>query len=330
MMRIVTRSLDGHRQAYLDQFRNILSDVNIQTEVKSGWCQVLSGKSPVLFLMVEEDMLGYAAACFFRSFFGRRSVGLLFRGREAVRGSALKHRLKRYLLSMLKTSQGVTTISIVPFHSVLHLETVADDWIDDPQLWDLHDLNMPDTLLSQEIKALAQGRRVLVALGMQNAGKGFGFLTDVWRTNGGIRKNWLFVTAGKVSGDMQDTASYFAQSGGVLVDRFVTDDEMRSLYGVSNAVWGVYSPDYDQASGIFGRAVQFGKPIILRRGSVVEAHAGTIGARSSSVTFGDVDAVATALDQALATSVADESPVSAMRARSRAVVFAGLGLSTTT
>ena len=62
-------------------------------------------------------------------------------------------------------------------------------------------------------------------------------------------------------------------TGAIVVDRFLTDVEIESLYGVSRAIWGCYSPERDQASGIFGRAMQLGVPTIVREGSVVHRFA---------------------------------------------------------
>ena len=52
-----------------------------------------------------------------------------------------------------------------------------------------------------------------------------------------------------------------------MFDRLLTDGEMMSLYACADVVWSCYSPEYDQASGIFGRAVQHGVPTVVRVGS---------------------------------------------------------------
>ena len=53
-------------------------------------------------------------------------------------------------------------------------------------------------------------------------------------------------------------------------NRFVSEEELIALYASSDLVWAFYDEEYDQASGIFGRALQFGVPSIIRSGSLVD------------------------------------------------------------
>ena len=62
----------------------------------------------------------------------------------------------------------------------------------------------------------------------------------------------------------------FKQCGGMAINRFVNEDELTALYASSDIIWAFYDEDYDQASGIFGRAVQFGVPSIVRYLSLVD------------------------------------------------------------
>src|ERR1700685_4165033 len=39
----------------------------------------------------------------------------------------------------------------------------------------------------------------------------------------------------------------------------------------ADLVWSCYAPDYNQSSGIHGRAVQLGIPVVVRRGSYIDA-----------------------------------------------------------
>lgn len=274
--------------------------------------------------MVEESFGGYLAAALWRALRGQRTVGLLFRGREALTGQSARLRTKRWGLRFLQRVPGVTTLSIVPFSVEPRLADVADDWIDDPQLWDLEDLDPAPTPLSDAVREAAGERRVVVSLGVQNAAKGFDFLTRVWTERADVRRDWLFVAAGKVGRDERDTAARFVTDGGYLVDRFITDAELASLYKAAHVVWGVYAPSYDQASGIFGRAVQYDVPILLRRGSAVETHGLELGARVASVEYGSAHDLVGALDVAIGTRPSPAGRAAAMRARSEAVLSTAL------
>lgn len=46
------------------------------------------------------------------------------------------------------------------------------------------------------------------------------------------------------------------------------DEEILSLYKVADLVWCSDAPDDDQASGVFGRAIQTGVEPVFRKGSL--------------------------------------------------------------
>lgn len=268
----------GHRRAYIDQFSALLSDHGVDAEQRTHWRGVVHERSPVLFLMIEEAFFGYAVAALYRALCGRRTVGLLFRGGDCVRGASLRLRLKRWMLKALKAVRNVRTLTITAFDVEPALEAVADGWIHDPQLWDLPDGPASvETPLSRQVRDAAAGRRTLIALGLQNGGKGFEAFCRLWLDDPGVRRSWLFVSAGKVDPAMAAQRERFDTSGGMSVDRFISDEELLSLFGEGAVIWCCYAPDYDQASGIFGRAYQFEKPVVVRSGSQIDALAARLG-----------------------------------------------------
>jgi hypothetical protein len=77
-----------------------------------------------------------------------------------------------------------------------------------------------------------------------------------------------------------------------LINRFISDEELIELYKVSDTIWACYAPSYDQASGIFGRAVQFSVPVIVRDGSQVSKLSRFLNHSTTTITWGDPDAAA--------------------------------------
>lgn len=317
---LISKTLDGHRREYVATMTQLFATYGIEGHLKHHWRATLCDPAPAFFLMIEESFAGYTAAAAWRALWGRRTVGLLFRGREAVAGVSWRLWLKRWWLGLLRRTPDITTLSIVPFSVEPRLTTVADDWIDDPQLWDVDDVNPVPTPLSLAVRAAAGDRRILVSLGAQNTSKGFDFLTKAWRESPDLRGEWLFVAAGKVAPAAREAATGFAREGGFLVNRFITEAELASLYKGADVIWGVYAPFYDQASGIFGRAVQYDVPILLRRGSAVEKHALELGARSAMVEYGATNDLARALQAAAETDASPVDRTSAMRARSEGIM----------
>jgi len=324
LLNLVSHSLDGHRREYVALMARLFGEGGVETRLLRRWRDAAAASPPAFFLMVEENCAGYAAAALWRAVMGRRTVGLLFRGREALEGKSPRLRLKRWGLRLLRRVPGVTTLSIVPFRVEPGLAEIADDWIDDPQLWDLEDLSPEPTPLSEAVRGAAAGRRLVVSLGIQNEAKGFCFLAGAWSQSPSLRADWLFVAAGKVASEELPVAAEFVANGGYLVDRFISDAELASLYKAADVIWGVYAPFYDQASGIFGRAVQYDVPILLRRGSAVETHGLELGARLATVEYGVTGDLAGALEAAAAAEVSRGNRAPEMRARSEAILRAAL------
>ena len=108
-----------------------------------------------------------------------------------------------------------------------------------------------------------------------------------------------------------------AACGAMVVDRHLSDPELESLYGVADMIWACYRPDYDQASGVFGRAFQTGKPSLVRSGSVIEQYADYVGAKVLAIDYGDAARAVEAMDAQVvaagAASSVDIRSIAAMR-----------------
>jgi hypothetical protein len=117
-----------------------------------------------------------------------------------------------------------------------------------------------------------------------------------------------------------------ANAGAIVVDRFVSDDELASLYSCADFMWSCYSPTYNQASGIFGRAVQYGVPSIVRKGSYIHKQANIMDLSVVPLEWNDVEsAVATLGSGPAPRREMRSSEIEEMRNRSLDVLSAGLG-----
>jgi hypothetical protein len=61
-------------------------------------------------------------------------------------------------------------------------------------------------------------------------------------------------------------------------------------------LWACYTPDYNQSSGVFGRALQLDKPTITRCGSQL-ARMQKLYGTGITVTYGDVEQLFASLDK---------------------------------
>jgi hypothetical protein len=324
---LAVRGDDGHRREYIALFRGLAAAGGHDVEARDLKPSDVLFSGAIFSPMLEEHTGRFFAIALLRSMWGRKSSALMFRPAEAVHSNALKHRVKRAGLAALRRLPGVEILTILPFDLDPEFAVVAKDWIHDPQLWDLApDSDETPVALIDEVRAKAAGRRVVVALGAQNAGKGFDYFAELWSARPELRERFLFVAAGKVAAGSRASADTFTAAGGLLFDRFATDQELRSLYGEANLIWSCYGPIYDQASGIFGRAVQTGAPAIVRAGAYVERLAELLGHPVTALPWGDVPAAAEALLGASDQTVDPRARVEAMRTRSLAVLKRALGL----
>lgn len=223
--------------------------------------------APVLFLRVEEGFLLYWLVCLVRAATGRRTAGLLLKPLALATSARWKHRFRRAVLGRLKRWRSVQTLTILPFHVFPAFSAIADGWIYDFQLWDLTEAERKaiDLLRGERRRG---DRCVLMAIGSQSALKGFDLFADVYARSSWLRAHYQFLACGKVAPDAGEHAVVLAEAGGVTVDRVVSDAELLGAYAASDAVWCLYPPVGDHASGILGRAVQLGIPVVVRQGSL--------------------------------------------------------------
>ena len=244
----------------------------------------------VFFSTVEESYVEFAVLALLRAMFGRRTVGLIYRPRSCFYTAQLRFIVRRFYFIGLMHVPGVSVISCVPFSHDPRYATIARAYIHDPQLWDMVDPApwlTSSSSIGADVLARAAGRKVIVALGSLNEAKGFDFFSDLCCAGLLDRSRYFCVAAGPVAKASADAAKRFVDAGGLLYDDFVSDDVIMSLYGVADLVWACYPAFNDQASGIFGRAAQFGIPAIVREGSFTEECAADLNHPVIAVPFGD-------------------------------------------
>jgi hypothetical protein len=320
----------GHHGEYLATVEGLLSERGMTVELSPSGLARLFSRDPILFMMIEESPVDFFLSALTRALLRRRTTGLLFRSGECVAPTTLRLRLKRAALKFLKRFSPCSVVTILPFSVDREFERIAAYGIYDLQLWDLKRPGVlaepPKSDLVSAIDAVAGSRRIVAALGSQNSEKAFDYFCTIWSApaNARLRQEFLFVSGGRVVSALSEQAAEFERSGGVLVDRPLTADELSALYLRSDAVWCCYAPHYNQASGIFGRAVQYGKPAIVRRGSYIAQLAEEIGHPVVELAWGNPEAAAERL-QFHVPSPRDATAVSRCVAEMRSQSLACLG-----
>ena len=298
---LVSSHLDGHRRDFVALFSMLAGDSSRPAGVALGRLPRLFSREPLLFLMIEDSPVVFFVYAFIRALLGLRTAGFLFRPSGCVQPESARLALKRALLRLMKRLPSASAITLLPSTIEPRFAELARYSIYDPQLWDLPFFPRPSLgsearrRFLEPIDRLSNGRRVLVALGLQDGSKGFEYLCRVWLSSEQIRRDWLFVVAGRCDPSLGRTAENFRRLGGILIDRFIDDAELQALYARADLVWCCYAPEYDQASGIFGRAFQYGVPVAVRADSYIQRVAADLGHPHTVLDWGTPDDAAARL-----------------------------------
>lgn len=293
---VYSSSSAGHRGPYVKLFSSLLGFEGLCQPAGTAALRRLIAAPRLVLATFDDDLPLFTPAVAIRAVLGRPTVGIFLSPQRCFVTSEMKCRLKKIVFKLYKRLPRLTLVTITPFEIEPRYAEVATLGAHDPQYWDLHDgtriVQPPPTGLSREIVEEARGRPVLCLPGSLNLEKGFGFLADTLAADPGLAQRLLVVAAGKVLPNARASIERFTSHGGKLVDRRLEDAELESLYTVADAIWCCYAPGYDQASGIFGRALQLGVPVVLRRGTLIEVVASGTPLPVMSGEFGDAAGMA--------------------------------------
>lgn len=272
-MYVVTKGQAGHRNEYNIAISAVLKSLGFSPVVFDPDVELRRLNGPCIFTMIEEDVGAFVRAAISSPFSGCSVMGLLFRPAECFEWRT-RSVAKRLLLSVLKRIPTVQITTILPFNMDARFGAIANSWTFDPHMWDW--AVTPSTVprqasLTREIAALAGRRKVVLAPGYQNRRKGFEYFCDLWTNSDRLREEYLFVAAGAVDDEVRHCIQPFLNANGVLIDRFMSAEELDELHALSATIWGCYEPSYNQASGVCGKAFQLGIPVIVRQSSYIES-----------------------------------------------------------
>jgi hypothetical protein len=288
-------SAEGHRLGYSKFLGKIFG--------LKPCCEPLSAK--LFFALIKAEKLLFAtfddtpifgfAVATARMALGKKTAALILRPNACFTNvgaswkSRLKTMLRRHLFICLNNLPKVTLVSLIQPEIDGRISQIAGKFAIDPEFWDMHDgtkLREPaSSSLAEEIEFAAVGRKVISISGTLTTLKGFGFLAEILAKHPEIKDEILVVATGKTMQDSEEVGQKFVANGGMLVDRYLDDTEIESIYRVSDLVWSCYAPSYNFSSGIFGRAVQFCVPAILRKTSYLEKFADMTGIRRGNFKY---------------------------------------------
>lgn len=266
---VYVSSLSGHRREYQQLFCDLF-DLNptVGKRIPLG----LMSADKVLFATLDDDIIGFSIVSILRRLRGKRTAAIFLRPQSCL-GTRVRSRFKYVLMQFLCKMRGVSIISIIPPALSEGIHDVCTDWVHDPQLWDkIVSKNYIDDELQQKILDIAGDRLVLSFLGRGSKIKGLPKLAEFLLGNPSIITKVAILVAGAIDDECLDKVNDLIAAGATVWNYRVNDLELYTLYQNSDLIWANYHPSYDQASGIFGRAVQFHRPVVVREGSLLERY----------------------------------------------------------
>jgi hypothetical protein len=254
---IITTRKPGHYKSYGQLIMRLLKGAECFEKVKflrDMRCRTL--------VLIDGDghHLVFLPLVILRSYFGLRSVYFSVRSEEFI-DSGVKSSIKRMLAKIIVRCSHAKLISIHKPYMQSYVGNIVTDLIFDPQLWDLPVLDfteeLPNELASVSLDILS---RAVLVLGSVNTKRSEDELLLAVKTFPQLN----FVFAGKNDGPR---CSRLAELPNVLlINRYVSDGEIIWLYRHCGFVYAYYDLSVNRPSGIFGRSVQLGRRVVVRRG----------------------------------------------------------------
>lgn len=288
---VYDRKVDGHRRNYAETIGKVLGATVVLGSSRGGLRAALTARYLVITTLESAPML-FSALAIARAVVGRRSTVIATRwhvppGRRSARAA-----LRRLAHITLLALEPIQVLSITPPENDGHART--PQFIEDIEFWDLPQPvfdDPPTSDLATAIVAARHDRKTIVALGTLERSKGLLFLEAIFAARPELAEDYIIVCCGEVMASSRADLEPLRRRATVWVDRFLTREELISLYPVADIVWSCYDPSYDVSSGVFGRALQLGRPTLTRAGSIVARIAVRAG-HGESVAYADVDAAA--------------------------------------
>jgi len=197
----------------------------------------------------------------------------------------------------MKKNRNITTYSILPFYVEPRLAGLVSDWIYDVQFWDreiLWDANLIST--AYDPIPAKRGRARLALPGNLSQRKGAHFMMDLFLASHKIRECFQFLLFGEIHDLDARRVESFRRAGGVLIDRRPSMDDLFGVYLNTDFIWSCYPAYFNHSSGVFGRALQLERPVVVRTGSYLDRFV-IPACMKCSVRYGDIaDGVAKLLN----------------------------------
>ena len=277
-------SLKGHRPSYFQVFEKELGFPSLASPVRGRFLQLL--RVPKLFcLTIDDYLLTFFCLALFRALRGRPTLGLSLRVENMFHRLTLRRFAKRFIYKSILRLPRTVVLSLKPFYLEPRLSEIVGAWIYDPQWWDLQVTSSSVTSTpasashpwkNQLTHPLKLKKPLVVLPGHQSLIKGLEIFTHFAQRN----PQYACVCIGPNMDIPETFWEAFRRAGGFAILTPLSEEDLSEIYKNAEVIWACYRADYDQSSGIFGRALQRGKKVCVREGSFLHQFALVIGEKN--------------------------------------------------
>ncbi len=264
----------GHRSSYLRALGGGLGlDPYVQRPGIATALALIRARA-LLFATMEDSLAFFAAVALVRDLLRRPTAAVFMNPRTFFEPANGKTKAKYWLARLLNARRRIAMVSILPHTLDSRHAEISRGWMYDPEFWDLGDvIAKPAPPVPQSLaETLVQigHKPYLLFAGRIDGTKGFDFFVQGLREARALGLDCVFVAAGPLAPGCARQAAQFEELGGVLINRFLADEELLALQRSARCLWACYRPDYNSSSGIFGRAVQLGQCVVVNHGSYLD------------------------------------------------------------
>lgn len=261
----------GHRQHWADVLQQRFS-ISVEIWINKTWfLRALAADRLYLLTIDERPILSLLLAAS-RSLLFKRTFLFYLGLNRGLNSPGLKWKIKRFLFKSLKMQHLINIVSICPEGVDYMADKLSHISVVDLNFIDLEEHELPN----QKRHVSSQNKRILSSFGLQTPRRGSDLLMSVFNGSAEIRSHYVFEINGVAQGISHELQERFLDVGGIIQSRWLEDDELLSKLVSSDVVWCMFSPDYDQSSGVFGHAAQLGVKSLIRSNSYLEKLANTI------------------------------------------------------
>ncbi len=278
---------DGHRALWA---KVLLEGFKADARIKSDHLLSYTGKWPLLIVGGDDRPFYSLGLSAIRAVLGRKTDILYLNCERLVglRRLTIKQYFVKQVLRAVQIANISRIITLTPVEALPEIAGIAAGYLPDLNFFDITlGISIAPALPLDEIIPFSEhrGRLLVCSIGGQIPQRGVDLLIDAYLSSPDLRLLYCFVLAGRLRDIDSRKISDFKEAGGTVLDMFLSDQVMLSLIQHSTYVSCLFSPDYDQSSGVFGHSIQLRKALIVRDGSILATLGKIIGANMRCIEY---------------------------------------------